>query len=230
MRSDRAESALDVSRMRRAAAVTDGVFDAFLRALRPGVTELELADLVRSEILSLGGEGEAFDTIVAFGASGAEPHHVPADVPLERGMLVTVDMGAKFEGMCSDFTRTVAFGEPSPEAREIYAIVLEASRRALAAVRVGAACRDVDAAARNYIAERGYGERYIHGTGHGVGALIHQAPTLNAKSEEILAEGEVVTVEPGIYIPSVLGVRIEDMVEVGDGRPWSRHTTELIVI
>lgn len=224
------KSASEIAKMRKAAAITDDVFDAVVAALREGVTEKEIADLVLAETLRLGGSGVSFDTIVAFGESGAEPHHVPTDKRLEKGMLVTVDMGTVFEGYDSDFTRTVAFGEPTDEQREIYSVVLEAQRRALAAVADGVSCREVDAAARGYISECGYGDKYIHGTGHGVGTEIHESPTLNAASGEVLAAGQVVTVEPGIYIAGRMGVRIEDMVLVGEGVPFSRHSTALAVL
>lgn len=216
--------------MRRAAAVTDDVYDCLLASVREGVTERELADLILRETLRLGAEGVSFDTIVAFGESGAEPHHVPTDKRLERGMLVTVDMGAVVGGYCSDFTRTFAFGDIDEEQRRVYDIVNEAQEAGMARVAPGVPCRAADAAARDIIAAAGYGEQYIHGTGHGVGREIHEPPTLNPKSEETLLAGQVVTVEPGIYIPGRMGVRIEDMVLVGEGRPFSRHNTELLTL
>lgn len=230
MQNDGVKSAAEIARMRRAAEITDEVFDGVLAFLKEGVTEREVADFIEEKTKSLGASGVSFDTIVAFGESGAEPHHVPTDRPLARGELVTVDMGAVYEGYCSDFTRTVAFGEADEEGKKVYAIVLAAQRAAMRSVREGAACRAVDAVARDIIAEAGYSEAYIHGTGHGVGTLIHEAPTLNARSEESLLAGQVVTVEPGIYLKGRLGVRIEDMVLVGEGKPFSRHTTELITL
>ena len=145
-------------------------------------------------------------------------------------MFVTIDMGAVVGGYCSDFTRTVAFGEVGEEMRHVYDVVYKAQKDALKAVSDGVACKAVDAVARDYIAECGFGEYYVHGTGHGVGTLIHESPTLNSRSEEILMRGQVVTVEPGIYLPSKGGVRIEDMIEVGQDKPFSRHSTELIVL
>ena len=207
MQNDRVKSAQELALMRRAAAVTDDVYDCLLASVREGVTERELADLILRETLRLGAEGVSFDTIVAFGESGAEPHHVPTDKRLEHGMLVTVDMGAV-----------------------VYDIVHEAQEAGMARVAPGVACRAADAAARDIIAAAGYGEQYIHGTGHGVGREIHESPTLNPKSEETLLAGQVVTVEPGIYIPGRMGVRIEDMVLVGEGRPFSRHNTELLTL
>ena len=230
MQNDRVKSAQELALMRRAAAVTDDVYDRLLESVREGVTERELADLILRETLRLGAEGVSFDTIVAFGESGAEPHHVPTDKRLERGMLVTVDMGAVVGGYCSDFTRTFAFGDIDEEQRRVYDIVYEAQEAGMARVAPGVAGRAADAAARDIIAAAGYGEQYIHGTGHGVGREIHEPPTLNPKSEETLLAGQVVTVEPGIYIPGRMGVRIEDMVLVGEGRPFSRHNTELLTL
>ena len=230
MQNDRVKSAQELALMRRAAAVTDDVYDCLLASVRVGVTERELADLILRETLRLGAEGVSFDTIVAFGESGAEPHHVPTDKRLERGMLVTVDMGAVVGGYCSDFTRTFAFGDIDEEQRRVYDIVYEAQEAGMARVAPGVVCRAADAAARDIIAAAGYAEQYIHGTGHGVGREIHEPPTLNPKSEETLLAGQVVTVEPGIYIPGRMGVRIEDMVLVGEGRPFSRHNTELLTL
>lgn len=230
MQNDHIKSAEEIALMRRAAAITDDVYEYILGIVSEGVTEAALADAIYRKTVELGASGVSFDTIVAFGESGAEPHHVPTDKRLQKGMFVTIDMGAVVEGLCSDFTRTFAFGDIDEEQRRVYDTVYEAQKLALSAVADGTACRAADAAARDHIARCGYGEFYIHGTGHGVGTEIHEPPTLNARSEEILAAGQVVTVEPGIYLPGRMGVRIEDMVLVGEGRPFSRHTTELITL
>lgn len=216
--------------MRKAAGIIDDVFDVVLTEIKEGVTEIEIAESIRSRVLALGAEGISFDTIVAFGDGGAEPHHVPTEKCLEKGMLITIDMGAVCGGYCSDFTRTVAFGQPSDQQKLIYDIVREAYKKAFAAAVPDAHCKSVDGIARDHIAECGYGEFYVHGTGHGVGIQIHEPPLLNSKSDEILLEGEVVTIEPGIYLPRQMGVRIEDMVLVGEGKPFSRHGTHLIII
>lgn len=230
MQNDHIKSAEEIALMRRAAAITDDVYEYILGIVSEGVTETALADAIYRKTVELGASGVSFDTIVAFGESGAEPHHVPTDKRLQEGMFVTIDMGAVVEGFCSDFTRTFAFGDIDEEQRRVYDTVYEAQKLALSAVADGTACRAADAAARDHIARCGYGEFYIHGTGHGVGTEIHEPPTLNARSEETLAAGQVVTVEPGIYLPGRMGVRIEDMVLVGEGRPFSRHTTELITL
>ena len=230
MQNDHIKSAEEIALMRRAAAITDDVYEYILGIVSEGVTEAALADAIYRKTVELGASGVSFDTIVAFGESGAEPHHVPTDKRLQEGMFVTIDMGAVVEGLCSDFTRTFAFGDIDEEQRRVYDTVYEAQKLALSAVADGTACRAADAAARDHIARCGYGGFYIHGTGHGVGTEIHEPPTLNAKSGETLAAGQVVTVEPGIYLPGRMGVRIEDMVLVGEGRPFSRHTTELITL
>ncbi|MCQ2602975.1 MAG: aminopeptidase P family protein [Clostridia bacterium] len=230
MQNNTVKNDTEIANIKKAAEIIDDVFDDFLNWLSVGVTELELADKIEKKVLALGGSGLSFDTIVAFGENGCEPHHVPTDKRLEKGMFVTVDMGAVCNGYCSDFTRTVAFGDMTEKQIEIYNIVLKAYELAFDKVAAGVACKAVDSAARDYITACGYGDKYIHGTGHGVGKLIHEAPTLNTKSEEILKSGEVVTVEPGIYLPNDLGVRIENMVIVGNNKPFSRHTTQLITI
>ena len=230
MQNDHIKSAEEIALMRRAAAITDDVYEYILGIVSEGVTETALADAIYRKTVELGASGVSFDTIVAFGESGAEPHHVPTDKRMQKGMFVTIDMGAVVEGLCSDFTRTFAFGDIDEEQRRVYDTVYEAQKLALSAVADGTACRAADAAARDHIVRCGYGEFYIHGTGHGVGTEIHEPPTLNAKSGETLAAGQVVTVEPGIYLPGRMGVRIEDMVLVGEGRPFSRHTTELITL
>ena len=230
MQNDHIKSAEEIALMRRAAAITDDVYEYILGIVSEGVTETALADAIYRKTVELGASGVSFDTIVAFGESGAEPHHVPTDKRLQEGMFVTIDMGAVVEGLCSDFTRTFAFGDIDEEQRRVYDTVYEAQKLALSAVADGTACRAADAAARDHIARCGYGGFYIHGTGHGVGTEIHEPPTLSAKSGETLAAGQVVTVEPGIYLPRRMGVRIEDMVLVGEGRPFSRHTTELITL
>ncbi len=178
------------------------------------MTERDVALELEFAMRAAGGDGLAFDTIAAFGENAAEPHHAPTGRALARGDVVKLDFGALADGYHSDMTRTVAFGDPGPRIREIYAIVQEAQQAGIDAVRAGVVGRDADAVARKVIADAGYGEQYGHSLGHGVGLEIHEGPTLRAASEEVLPAGAVVTVEPGIYLPGVGGVRIEDMVEV----------------
>lgn len=220
----------EIAKIVKAAEIIDDVFDYILGELKEGVTELEISDKIKAKVVELGGSDVSFPTIVAFGAGGCEPHHEPTDKKLEKGEFVTIDMGAIYEGYCSDFTRTVAFGEISDEQRKIYEIVLKAYKLGMDGVVEGAGCKAVDALTRDYISLCGYGDNYIHGTGHGVGTEIHENPYVNTRSDETLKNNEVITIEPGIYIQDRLGVRIENMIIVGTKGPVSRQTVELITI
>lgn len=180
-----------------------------------GRTERETARWIEAEMRAHGSE-PGFDTIVAAGLNGAMPHALPGDDPIPRGSLVVVDLGCRIDGYASDCTRTLACGEPSEEAVEIYELVLRAQEQALRAVRPGAGCRAVDAVARGVIEDAGHGERFGHGLGHGVGLELHEGPRLTQAAEESerLKTGNVVTVEPGVYVEGEVGVRIEDLVVV----------------
>ncbi|MFB3737414.1 MAG: M24 family metallopeptidase [Candidatus Velamenicoccus archaeovorus] len=215
----------------RAQEVTDVAFEAVLPRLREGVTERELAFEVEVELRAAGAEDLAFDTIVGFGEDAAEPHHHPGERPLRPGDVVKLDFGGRVDGYHCDMTRTVAFGEPPGELRAIHELVARAQRAGIEAVRAGAPAAEVDRAARRVVEEAGYGERFSHGLGHGVGLEIHEGPRLHWTSPDVLAAGAVVTVEPGVYVPGLGGVRIEDMVEVTeDGcRVFPRSSKELIV-
>jgi len=180
-----------------------------------GKTEREVADFFEERVRGLGGT-LSFDTIVAAGPNGAQPHAEPGQREIGKGELVVFDMGAKLDGYCSDGTRTYATGDPGEEGRRVYDTVLAAQQAALEAIRPGAKGEDVDQAARKVIDDAGHGEHFGHGLGHGVGLDIHEGPRLSLRSDDILAVNEVVTVEPGIYLAGDLGVRIEDLVVVGD--------------
>jgi len=205
---DEAELAL----IARAAANADRVFKQVLPLIKPGVCERDLAAEIDYRLLRHG--GIAFDTIVASGPRGALPHAQPTSRKLKKGDAVVFDLGARFEGYCSDMTRTVFVGRADRKAREIYEIVLDAQLQALGGVRAGAKCAAVDALARSYIREKGYGKEFGHGLGHGVGLEVHEAPGLGARAADSLVKRQVVTVEPGIYLPGWGGVRIEDLVAV----------------
>jgi Xaa-Pro aminopeptidase len=179
-----------------------------------GRTELEVAAALERAMRERGAQRLSFDSIVAAGPHGALPHAQPRDVAIGSGELVVVDWGAELDGYCSDCTRTLATGELTGEAREVYELVLEAQLAGLAAIRAGVSGRDVDAAARTVIADGGHGEEFGHGLGHGVGMEVHEAPRLSLRSDDTLRVGNVVTVEPGVYLPGKLGVRIEDLVIV----------------
>jgi len=208
------KSADEVEKIRAAQRIAEAAFAQVLPTIVPGMTERELALALDFAMLCGGAERVAFDTIVAAGMNGSKPHAVPGNYALQRGDLITMDFGAVVDGWHSDMTRTVALGEPNAQAREIYAVVLAAQEAALAAIKAGVACKNVDAAAREVINAAGYGEQFRHGTGHGVGLAIHEEPRLSEKSRDVLQPGMVVTVEPGVYLPGVCGVRIEDLVVV----------------
>jgi Xaa-Pro aminopeptidase len=178
-----------------------------------GRSELDVARAAEARIRELGGE-PSFPTIVAAGPNGALPHAEPGEREIGSGELVVFDMGAKLDGYCSDGTRTFATGEPGERAREVYEVVREAQEAALAAVRAGVRAEAIDSVARDRIAAAGHGERFGHGLGHGVGLEVHDEPRVSQRSEDVLEAGEVVTIEPGIYLPGELGVRIEDLVVV----------------
>ena len=218
------------SLMVRAAQIIDDTYDAVLDTIKEGDTEKDVAKFIEEFVLMQGASGLSFDTIVAFGKGGAEPHHVPTDCKLEKGMLVTIDMGAVYQGYCSDFTRTFAFGEISDKQREIYDIVYHSQKLGVEATKAYMDCEELDKVCRDYIEKHGYGEYFIHTTGHGVGKVVHEAPRVGKNSLDVLADDMVITIEPGIYLPDEMGVRIEDMVIVGHEGPVSRHSTELIVI
>ncbi len=198
----------------KASAMGDLCFRHLLGYIRVGMTEVQVADEIYRVLMSLGAQGLAFDTICVTGSHSCEPHGVPSERKICEGDFVTLDFGAVVDGYCGDMTRTVVMGRASEEQRQIYQLVLNAQLAALATVRAGVPCARVDQAARQMIEEAGYGEYFIHGTGHGVGREVHEAPTLNRKSEEMLEAGMPVTVEPGIYLPDRFGVRIEDLAIV----------------
>lgn len=219
----------EIKLIKRAVEIIDDCYDAALEYVRGGMTEKDIADFIEKFVLEHGGSGLSFDTIVAFGAGGAEPHHVPTQCKLEEGMLVTIDMGAVYGGYCSDFTRTFAYGDISDKQREIYDIVYEAQKLGVKAAKAGMTCHELDAVCRDYISEKGYGDRFIHTTGHGVGELIHEDPRVGKGTQTVLENGMVITIEPGIYIPNEMGVRIEDTLAIGEGK-LSRVPTELITL
>jgi Xaa-Pro aminopeptidase len=195
-------------------------FEQVLPRIRPGITERELATTLERTMVDLGAEAPAFDTIVASGPNGAIPHHSPGRRPLQRGDLVTIDFGARFGGYHADMTRTVCLGEPVSWQRDTYQLVAQAQRAGMDAAVPGATLTEVDAAARDLIGAAGHAEHFQHGLGHGVGLEVHEAPMLGYGSAGRLAARVPVTIEPGVYLPGVGGVRIEDILVTGaDGTP-----------
>ena len=209
----------EVAAIRAAAALADEAFAHLIAGGLTGHTERELALKLDFEMRRRGAERPSFDPIVAGGPHGALPHARPRDEQVRAGELVVIDWGAQLDGYCSDCTRTLATGAIGSEAAEVYQLVLDAQRAGLDEVKPGAVGRDVDSVPRAAITAAGHGEDFGHGLGHGVGLEVHEAPRLAQPSESVLAPGNVVTVEPGVYIPGRFGVRIEDLVVVtGDGR------------
>ncbi|MBW3631464.1 MAG: aminopeptidase P family protein [Chloroflexi bacterium] len=204
----------ELERIAEAARITDAAFVAVTTELNAGVTEREVAWRIESAIHELGGDGPGFPVIVAAGLNSARPHHDPSDRPLQEGEPVVIDMGARVGGYTADLTRTICLGEAPPEFTARYNTVLTAQRRALSSIRAGMSGRDADMVAREDLTNAGLGEQFVHGLGHGVGLLIHEVPSLGKNSEDILAPGQVITVEPGIYFENWGGIRIEDLCVV----------------
>jgi len=205
----------ELAAIAEASKLADEVWGWSLERGLAGRSEREVARGAEARIRELGGD-PSFPAIVAAGPNGALPHAEPGEREIGRGELVVFDMGAQLDGYCSDGTRTFATGEPGEEAREVYEVVLAAQLKSLEVIKAGVKGEDVDGTARRVISDAGYGDHFGHGLGHGVGLEVHEAPRLSLRSDDVLAPGEVVTVEPGIYLPGKLGVRIEDLVVVAD--------------
>jgi Xaa-Pro aminopeptidase len=212
LRQVKDDDELDV--MQEAALIGCRLFDHIVSYIKPGVSEIEIAAELEHQARLLGAEGMSFETIVASGARSALPHGHATAVTLPRRGFLTLDFGVILKGYCSDMTRTIFLGKPKPKERDAYATVLEAQEAAVAAVRSGVSCGEVDEAARSVLRREGLAEAFSHSTGHGVGLEIHEPPRVGAGQATRLQPGMVITVEPGIYLPGEFGIRIEDMVAV----------------
>jgi Xaa-Pro aminopeptidase len=208
------KSGEEVEAIRRSVKLNSQAFQQAIRKAKPGMRENELAAEIDYRMRRLGAEGPAFETIVACGARTAWPHARPTAQVMERGQLLLVDMGACLDGYMSDMTRVAHLGEPSAKSREIYEAVLEAQLAAVAAVRAGVTCGSVDTAARSCLKQRRLDLFFTHSTGHGLGLEIHEGPRVGANGGALLQAGMVITIEPGVYVEGVGGVRIEDTVLV----------------
>lgn len=204
----------EVAILRQAVHCAERAFGLLRASLRTGMTELGAAYLLENAIRQFGGSGCGFPPIVAVGASGALPHYHPGGAQIVEGEGLLVDWGARCAGYTSDLTRTLSIGPIAAPMREIYPVVLEAQQAAIEAIRPGAVLKEVDEAARRVIRNAGYGDAFGHGLGHGIGLAVHESPRMAAVEDGTLRAGMVVTVEPGIYLPGKLGVRIEDDVLV----------------
>lgn len=207
------KTAEEAEKLRRAEALSVEIWKDASAAFRPGMTEREMARIIKRMMLERG-EGEAFETIVCVGANAAECHHVPDDTVWNARESVLVDMGVKLGGVCSDLTRNIVPKRASPLYRRVYDIVERANRAAIAAVKPGMTVKALDKVARSLITKEGFGKCFGHSLGHGVGYEIHEAPTVSKRSDTVLEPGMVITIEPGIYLEGNLGVRIEDLVLV----------------
>ena len=222
----------EIEKIRRAAEITNRAYEQFAEERFVGRSEKELAWRMTSLLHELGAEDVSFETIVAGGANGARPHADPTDRPIEPNTTVVVDAGGVLDGYCSDCTRTFATGELPDELARAYEICLEAQLKGLEAARAGVGGKQADAAARSVIADAGLGDKFGHGLGHGVGIDVHEAPHVAATSEDTLAANNVCTIEPGIYLEGLGGIRIEDLVVITDGAPeiLSSFPKELVTV
>ncbi|MGD8191501.1 M24 family metallopeptidase [Brevibacillus ginsengisoli] len=222
----------ELDKLRTAAQIADAAFTHIIGWMRPGVKEWEVSNELEAFMRNQGASSSAFDTIVASGVRSALPHGVASEKQLEQGDMITLDFGAVYQGYRSDITRTVALGDPHPKLREIYGIVLEALKKGIDGIKPGITGREADALSRDYIDAHGYGENFGTGLGHGVGLDIHEEPFLSKSCVKVIEQGMVITVEPGIYVPGLGGVRIEDDILVtANGNELLTHSPrELIVL
>ncbi len=204
----------EITAIMKAIRIATDAFTEILGEIAPGRTEKEVANDLDYAMRRLGADCPSFQTIVASGYRAALPHAEPSDKKITSGEAVIIDFGAQVDGYCSDETCTVIAGEPDEKIREIYTIVDDARKLALKSVKTGMSIKSLDGLVRGYIEEKGYGDFFKHGVGHGVGIAVHESPTINSMSDGILEENMILTIEPGIYLPNIGGVRLEDMVLV----------------
>ena len=212
------KTAEEISIIEKSCEIAQNAYYAAIKTVRKGITENELKNTIENFIVQFGGECAAFDTIVAFGAGSAVPHHETGNTVLESGMPVLVDMGAKYKGYCSDLTRTAFFGNPSDKFLNCYDAVLKANEKAESEITADMRTDDADGIARGILKKFGLEKYFTHSLGHGVGIEIHEFPAVSPKKRDILKEGTVFTVEPGVYLDGEFGIRIEDTVVIQNGK------------
>ena len=222
----------EVAFISTACSISDRAFLNLLPLIKEGVTERDLAAELEYQLKKCGGDGLAFETIGITGENTSKPHGVPGDNKVKKGDFLTFDFGATYKGYLSDMTRTVAFGQPTDEMIKVYDTVYKAQTTALTYIKAGAVCSEVDAVARNIIKEAGYGEYFGHGLGHCVGVEIHEMPALSPNCSDVLQVNNIITCEPGIYLPGRFGVRIEDTTVVRENgcEPLNKVQKELIIL
>lgn len=202
----------EIQLIKEAQKLTERALSEALQKFSENMNELELAAELEYFMRRLGAESYAFDTIVASGYRSAYPHGLPSNKRIEKGESIVIDIGARFCGYCSDITRTIFFGNPKREMMEVYEAVLNAQEEAIKAAKPGIKGKDLDEIARNVLKEYGYNEYFTHGLGHGIGINVHEPPYINRRGEEEIKVGNIITIEPGVYIPKMGGVRIEDVI------------------
>lgn len=222
----------EVAIIEKACSIGDAAFDHILKMIRPGMTEIEIANQLDFYMRTLGASSVSFDTIVASGLRSAMPHGVASDKVIEQGDMITLDFGCYYQGYVSDMTRTFAIGDPGQQLKDIYQIVLEAQLQVIAAAKAGVTSKQLDAIARGHIASFGYGEAFGHGLGHGIGLEIHEGPMVSARSDKAFTAGNIITDEPGIYVPGLGGVRIEDdlLITEDGNKLLTKAPKELIIL
>jgi Xaa-Pro aminopeptidase len=226
------KSQAEISLIKRAIVITDAVFAEILKIVKAGISELDVSAEISYLHKKYGAEKDSFEPIVVSGPRGSLPHGKPSSKKIKRGELVTLDLGCFYRGYCSDLTRTIAVGKPSGLARKVYGIVLEAQQKAIDSAQSGIKAKKLDGISRDYIRSKGYGKHFGHGLGHGIGLQIHEFPRVSARSTHTLRSGNVITVEPGIYLPGKFGVRIEDDIVIRDGTcdVLTKSPTSMIVV
>lgn len=222
----------EIEQIRKAVSITDHIFENILKIIKPGMRELDIAAEITYLQRTFGADKDAFEPIVASGKNGALPHAKASTKKICNGEMVTLDFGCVVNGYHSDMTRTIFIESPKQKAVKIYQTVLEAQQKTIAAAVPGISVKELDSVARNFIKDAGYGDYFNHSLGHGIGLQIHELPKLSAYNKAILQAGNVITIEPGIYIPDYGGVRIEDDVVIRDGPPeiLNKSTKELTVL
>lgn len=226
------KSESELEKMRESSRLNDLVLERTIEQIKEGMTEAEVGTIYANEAKKAGAEGMSFPALICFGANCAEPHHDTDDTRLKKGDSVILDVGLVYQSYCSDMTRTVFFGEPTEEMKKVYALVERANAAGRAAVRPGVPMKEFDRAARKVIEDAGYGEYFIHRTGHGIGLEVHEHPDNSATSEIIAQPGMVFSVEPGVYLPGKFGVRVEDLIAVTEngGETLNHLTKEMRII
>ncbi|HWO75485.1 MAG TPA: Xaa-Pro peptidase family protein [Bacillus sp. (in: firmicutes)] len=222
----------EIQKIQKACELADFAVDVGVKSLREGITEMEVIAQIEYEVKKKGVRQMSFTTMVLTGANAASPHGTPGATKVQKGDLVLFDLGVIYEGYCSDITRTVAFGDISDEQAKIYETVKNAEMKAIQAAKIGKTCADLDAIARNYIKEAGYGDYFTHRLGHGLGLSVHEYPSLTGQNQLPLVKGMCFTIEPGIYVPNVAGVRIEDDIIVTEHEPLvlTKYPKELLIV